>query len=49
MHVKKIEFEKAIVYVEYTRLPTEKDLKEPCIKFLKAVMQEQEAKKKWPN
>ena len=46
MQVKKIEFEKATVYVEYKRLPTKEDLKEPCIKFLKAVMQEKEEKKK---
>lgn len=49
MQVKKFEYEKAIVYVEYNRLPTEKDLKEPCMKFLKAVMQEKEKKEKWKS
>ena len=34
------EYEKCIVEVEYTKLPTKDDLEEACVRFLKKAMQE---------
>jgi hypothetical protein len=46
MQVKKFEYEKVIVYVEYNQLPKKEDIKESCIRFLKKAMQEREGKEK---
>ena len=40
VNTKTFEYEKCIVHVEYTKLPTKDDLEEACVRFLKKAMQE---------
>lgn len=46
METKKIETNKAVVYVHYSRLPTKEDLEDTCANFMRKALQDRKTKDK---
>lgn len=46
METKKIETNKAVVYVHYSRLPTKEDLEDACANFMRKALQDRKTKDK---